>query len=152
MLTASGACFALIRRFEGFRAAPYRCPAGVPTIGCGSTRYADGRPVALTDPPITEAVAVEIMQAAVREYEAAVNRYARVDLQQHEFDALVSFAYNAGAQNLRTSTLLRKLNAGDRIAAAAEFDRWVNCGGQRVPGLIKRRAAERAMFKGAPQI
>lgn len=145
-MRASDKCLALIRQFEGFKASPYRCPAGVPTIGFGSTRYADGTHVNMTDPPITEAQAEEIMRATLREYEDAVNRYVAVSLNQNEFDALVDFAYNAGAQNLRKSTLLAKLNAGDRKGAEMEFERWVFSNGKVLPGLVRRRFAEKALF------
>lgn len=148
-MKASEKCLDLIRRFEGFRSKPYRCPAGVPTIGYGSTRYADGRPVKLTDAPITEAQADDIMRQTLGEYENAVNRYVTVPLSQNEFDALVDFAYNAGAKNLLNSTLLRKLNAGDRKGAAREFGRWVHASGEVLPGLVKRRMAERALFEAA---
>lgn len=147
-MKASAECLALIKSFEGFSAKPYRCPAGIPTIGYGSTRYADGRPVSLNDSPITEQQADEIMQATLTTYEDAVNRYVSVSLNQWQFDALVDFAYNAGAQNLRTSTLLRKVNAGDFIGAAAEFGKWVNGGGKKLPGLVRRREAERVLFVG----
>ncbi len=146
-MKASEKCLELIRRFEGFRSKPYRCPAGVPTIGYGSTRYADGTPVKLTDAPITQAQADDIMRATLGEYERAVNRYVTVPLSQNEFDALTDFAYNAGAKNLLNSTLLRKLNAGDRKGAAKEFDRWVYANGQVLPGLVKRRMAERVLFE-----
>lgn len=146
-MKASEKCLDLIRRFEGFRSKPYRCPAGVPTIGYGSTRYADGTPVKLTDAPITQAQADDIMRATLGEYENAVNRYVTVPLSQNEFDALTDFAYNAGAKNLLNSTLLRKLNAGDRKGAAKEFDRWVYANGQVLPGLVKRRMAERVLFE-----
>lgn len=147
-MKASAQCLALIKSFEGFSAKPYLCPAGIPTIGYGSTRYADGRPVTLNDPPITEQQAVEIMQVTLVTYEDAVNRYVSASLNQGQFDALVDFAYNAGAQNLRTSTLLRKVNAGDYTGAAAEFGKWVNGGGKKLPGLVRRREAERALFVG----
>lgn len=146
-MQVSGNCLKIIRDFEGFSAKPYRCPAGVPTIGYGSTRYANGTPVKLTDPPITEAKADEIMRATLNQYEAAVNRYVTVPLNQNQFDALVDFAYNAGAQSLRTSTLLKLLNQGDYAGAAAQFDKWVNGGGKKLPGLVRRRASERKLFE-----
>ena len=149
-MRASDKCLALIRQFEGFKAAPYRCPAGVPTIGYGSTRYADGTHVNLTDQPITQAQADEIMRATLGEYENAVNRYVTVSLNQNEFDALVDFAYNAGAKNLLGSTLLKKLNAGDRKGAAQQFERWVYADGKILGGLVRRRMAERVLFETAP--
>lgn len=145
-MKASDGCIALIKRFESFRASPYLCPAGVPTIGFGSTRYADGTPIKLTDSAITEQQAEGILAVAIREYEAAVMRYAQYPLKQCQFDALVSFAYNCGTQNLRTSTLLKYVNMGNITAAADEFNKWVNSNGKRLSGLVKRRAAERALF------
>ena len=149
-MKASEKCLELIRRFEGFKSKPYRCPAGVPTIGYGSTRYADGTHVNLTDPPITQAQADEIMRQTLGEYESAVNRYVSVSLNQNEFDSLTDFAYNAGAKNLLNSTLLKKLNAGDRKGAAKEFERWVYANGEILPGLVRRRMAERVLFETEP--
>jgi lysozyme len=146
-MKASQACIDLIHRFEGFRESPYLCPAGVPTIGYGSTRYPDGSHVNLTDPAITRERADEIMRATLVEYEEAVNRYVRVFLSQNQFDALVDFAYNAGAKNLLNSTLLRLLNTGDYDRAAAQFNRWVYAGDKVLPGLVRRRMAEKALFE-----
>lgn len=149
-MKASEKCLELIRRFEGFRSKPYRCPAAVPTIGYGSTRYADGTPVKLTDAPITQEQADDIMRATLGEYENAVNRYVSVSLNQNEFDALVDFAYNAGAKSLLNSTLLKKLNAGDRKGAAQQFERWVYADGEILGGLVRRRMAERVLFETEP--
>lgn len=136
----------LIKRFEGFKAAPYLCPAHKPTIGYGSCFYADGRAVSLDDAPITEAQAQKLLADTLGQYEAAVSKAVKVPIGQLMFDALVSFAYNAGAANMASSTLIRKLNAGDINGAANEFDRWVYGGGVRLVGLTKRRAAEKALF------
>jgi lysozyme len=149
-MKASEKCLELIRRFEGFRSKPYKCPAGVWTIGYGSTRYADGTRVHQNDPPINEAQADDIMRQTLGEYENAVNRYVSVFVNQNEFDALVDFAYNAGAKNLLNSTLLKKLNAGDRKGAAKEFERWVYADGQILGGLVRRRMAERVLFETLP--
>jgi lysozyme len=146
-MQVSDNCLKIIREFEGFKSKPYLCPAGVPTIGYGSTRYANGTAVKLTDPSITEGQADEIMQATLGQYEDAVNRYVTASINQNQFDALVDFAYNAGAQNLRTSTLLKRLNQGDYAGAAAQFDVWVNGGGKKLPGLVRRRASERTLFE-----
>ena len=132
-------CLKLVQACEGFRASPYRCPAGVPTIGYGSTRYANGR-------PIPRAQADAILRQALKEYEAAVNRYVLVPINQNQFDALVDFAYNAGAQNLKNSTLLKLLNSGCYAQAAQEFDKWVFAGSQRLDGLVKRRSLEKQLF------
>ena len=149
-MKASQNCIDLIKQFEGFIPNPYQCPAGVWTIGYGSTRYINEQPVSPNDKSITESQAAQIVAQTLVEYENAVNRYVTAILTQNQFDALVDFAYNAGAQNLRTSTLLKRLNAGDYANAANEFGKWVMGGGKRLSGLVKRRAAERALFlKGA---
>ena len=145
-MIASDNCLELIRQSEGFESAPYRCPAGVVTIGYGSTRYEDGARVTMRDAPITLARADAIMRVTLKEYEHAVDRYVTVPLKQSQFDALVDFAYNAGAKNLLTSTLLKLLNSGDALAAANQFGLWVHGGGKVLPGLVKRRAHERALF------
>lgn len=146
-MKASQNCINLIKQFEGFSASPYRCPAGIPTIGYGSTRYEDDTAVKMTDSSITETRAAQIMAATLGgEYEAAVNRYVTVPLTQNQFDALVDFCYNCGAQNLRTSTLLKLLNKGDYAGAAGQFGVWVRAEGHVLNGLVKRREAERALF------
>jgi lysozyme len=145
-MQASANCLNLIKASEGFRANPYLCPAGIPTIGWGSTRYGNGTPVKLTDPPIAPIQAEGILKAILVDYESAVNRYVSVPINQNQFDALVDFAYNAGAQNLRTSTLLKLLNKGQYAQAANEFDKWVMGGGKRLGGLVTRRAQEKQLF------
>ena len=146
-MNVSEKCLALIREFEGFRSKPYQCPAGVPTIGYGSTRYEDGTPVTLNDEPIDQARANDIMRTTLaREYEPAVQRYVKVPLTQGQYDALVDFAYNAGAKNLLQSTLLKKLNAKNYAGASKEFEKWVYGGGKVLPGLVRRRKAEQALF------
>ena len=143
-------CIAIVRECEGFRPNPYRCPAGVPTIGVGSTRYEDGRHVAMSDPSITLARAGEIMLYELAHSVApAVSRYATAPLTQGQYDALIDFAYNAGPEALRTSTLLAKVNARDYAGAALEFPKWIHGGGQVLPGLVKRRELERKLFVGA---
>lgn len=145
-MKASSKCIDLIRKFEGFKAEPYLCPAGIPTIGYGSTRDAVGKAITMTHPAITELEAINLVLSTLKTYEDAVKRYVIVDLNQNQFDALVDFAYNAGAQNLRTSTLLKKLNAGDYAGASREFSKWICGGGKKLNGLIKRREAERILF------
>ena len=148
-MKASPACIALVKSSEGFRPRPYKCPAGIWTIGYGSTRYEDGAFVNSSDQAISEDRAGQMLLATLAtEYEAAVNRYVTVPLQQHQYDALVDFCYNAGAQSLRTSTLLRHVNAGANELAAEEFGRWVHAGGKRLPGLVARREAERRLWLG----
>lgn len=138
----------LIKKHEGYRGRPYFCPAGKPTIGYGATFYPDGRPVSMTDPAISEAEASRILVDMLGEFEAAVDRLVTVPITQHEFDALVSFAYNLGPTQLASSTLLRKLNAGDKAGAADQFLRWDKSAGKTLAGLTRRRQEERALFLG----
>jgi lysozyme len=138
-----------VARFEGFRARPYVCPAGRPTIGYGTTRYPDGRGVSLSDPDCTEAKAREWLAHDLAGAESAVKLYVRVPLAEHERVALASFVYNVGANAFSRSTLLRLLNGRDRDGAARQFAVWVLAGGRELPGLVTRRAAEAALFRGA---
>ena len=138
---------AIIKKFEGFRAKPYACPAGVATIGYGSTYYADGKPVKLTDAPITEAQAQELLQATLTKYEACVSGAVKMPINQNQFDALVSFTYNVGCSAFRNSTMLQLFNTGYAGAAAEQFARWNRGGGKVLAGLVSRRAAERALFE-----
>ena len=84
----------------------------------------------------------------VQKFEGAPKQCVRVPLHQHEYDAFVSLAYNIGSRAFCSSTLVRKLNAGDYAGACAEIDRWVYAGGKRLSGLVKRRAEERARCEG----
>jgi lysozyme len=133
-----------IRRFEGFRANAYQCGAGRWTIGYGSTRLW-GRAVH-PDDTVTEAEAAAQFALDLGGFEADVLAAVSWPLSQCQFDSLVSFAYNVGAGALRRSTLVKLLNEGHLHEAADEFLRWDRAGGQRVPGLTRRRAAERALF------
>jgi lysozyme len=139
----------LIKRFEGFRAKAYLCSAKVPTIGYGSTRYADGTPVSLRDPAITEAVASALFRDTLTTYEKGVAKAVKIPLEQYEFDALVSLCYNIGVGNLASSTLVRLLNEGEaRIEVAGQFLRWNRANSVVISGLTRRREAEREMFLG----
>lgn len=137
----------LCRRFEGLRLRPYLCPAGVPTIGFGSTRYLDGRAVQLTDPAISATAANVMLLASLRGvYLPAVLQLCPGVDDARRLAALLDFAYNLGAGNLRASTLRRKVNAGDWAAVPAELRKWVRGGGRVLPGLVSRREAEVALI------
>ena len=138
----------LIKSFEGFSSKPYLCPAGVPTIGYGATYYPDGRRVTMQDRPVSEADATDMLRSMLASYEAGVSRFVLVPVTQGQFDALVSFAYNVGLSALKDSTLLRLVNARDYAGAAAQFARWNRAGGKVLPGLTRRREAERKLFVG----
>lgn len=137
----------LIKEFESFRAAPYLCPAGVPTIGYGTTRYYNGVKVSMSDLPITEEKAVEYLMNDVHYFELAVDVMATDKITQNQLNALVSFAYNLGAAALKSSTLLRKVNADPNdITIRDEFEKWVNAGGKKLKGLVRRRASESELY------
>ncbi|AIM22839.1 lysozyme [Serratia sp. CY52157] len=136
---------ALIKRFEGLRLQAYQDSVGVWTIGYGWTQPVAGRKVG-AGMAIDAATAERLLVCGVAQFEQGVERLVAVTVTQGQFDALVSFAYNLGLRALENSTLLRRLNAGDRQGAADQFGRWVNAGGVRLDGLVARRAAERALF------
>ena len=136
---------ALIQRFEGLRLQAYQDSVGVWTIGYGWTQPVAGRKVG-AGMAIDVATAERLLVCGVAQFEQGVERLVAVTVTQGQFDALVSFAYNLGLRALENSTLLRRLNAGDRQGAADQFGRWVNAGGVRLDGLVARRAAERALF------
>src|SRR5690625_740647 len=138
----------LIKEFEGLRLTAYQDSVGVWTIGYGhtnNTASADKYPV-YAGQTISKAKAETILKADLITFENAVNNYVTVSINQNQFDALVSFSFNLGAGALRTSTLLQKLNNGDVNGAANEFGRWVNAGGVQLPGLVRRREAEKQLF------
>ena len=138
----------LCKRFEGFRAKPYLCPAGVPTIGYGSTYYADGRKVALTDPPMDERAAADLLGIELAHtYAPGVMRLCPgLIAHPSRFNAIVDFTYNLGVGRLQTSTLRRKINAQDWDGAKEQLMLWTRGGGKVLPGLVRRREAEVALM------
>jgi lysozyme len=138
----------LCREFEGFRARPYLCPAGVATIGYGTTYYPDGRAVTLSAPPVTKAEAEALLAAQLRrEFLPAVLRLCpSLAAYPAALNAIVDFAYNLGAGRLQTSTLRRRINQGDWEGAKEQLMRWTRGGGKVLPGLVRRRQAEAALL------
>tara|TARA_R110000772_G_scaffold37589_3_gene89189 strand:- start:821 stop:1267 length:447 start_codon:yes stop_codon:yes gene_type:complete len=137
----------LIKKYEGFESKPYRCPAGVPTIGYGATYYPNGDRVTMNDKSINEAEAEELLYSMVSSYENAVNRYVQTFISQNQFDALVSFTYNLGAGALQKSTLLKKVNQNPcDLYISNQFSRWVKAGGKTLNGLVKRRKEEAELY------
>lgn len=136
---------ALIKQFEGCKLTAYQDSVGVWTIGYGWTQPVDGKPIR-AGMTIKQETAERLLKTGLVSYESDVSRLVKVILNQGQFDALVSFTYNLGARSLSTSTLLRKLNAGDYAGAADEFLRWNKAGGKVLNGLTRRREAERALF------
>lgn len=137
----------LITQFEGLKLAPYICPAGVTTIGYGTTRYYNGVKVSMSDLPITKEKAIEYFMHDVFQFELAVDAMAVDSITQNQFNALVSFAYNLGPNALKNSTLLKKANKNPNDQTIkAEFMKWVNAGGKKLAGLVRRREAEANLY------
>ena len=139
----------LCRRFEGFRSKPYLCPAGVPTIGYGSTYYADGRKVTLQDAPVTKEEADTLLMYELRHtYAPGVMRLCPgLISNERRFNAIVDFCYNLGVGRLQTSTLRRKINAQDWEEAVEQLLLWNKAGGRILPGLERRRQAEAVLMR-----
>lgn len=135
----------LICNFEGLELKAYDDGVGVWTIGYGTTKYPNGIRVKKGDTCTLEQ-AKAYMQNDLKAFEQTVNSAIKVPLNQNQFDALVSLAYNIGSTAFKNSTLVKRLNEGNYNAAANQFNVWVNAGGKRMQGLVNRRAAERTLF------
>jgi len=136
-------------QFEGFRPGPYRCPAGVPTIGYGATRYETGKKVSLGDPPIDRDRAVALLRWEMgRSMSAAMRHCPVLALQGAEgaLAAIADFVFNLGPGRLQTSTLRRRINQRKWPEAKKELLRWVRAGGRVLPGLVARRTVEAGML------
>ena len=130
----------LIKHFEGCETEAYKCPAGVWTIGYGHIKGVQEGQV------ITETQAHEMLVEELKEYENYILNAVEVDLNQNQFDAMVSWVYNLGPTNLKSSTLLKELNSKNYNAAAQEITKWNKAGGKVLTGLVKRREAEASLF------
>lgn len=130
---------ALCRAFEGFYSRPYICPAGVPTIGYGATFYEDGSRVTLTDQPITKDRAEELLRWHVqRRFLPAAVKLCPGANTPGRLAGLIDFAFNLGEGNLRSSTLRRKVNAGEWDEVPAQHLRWNRAAGRVLRGLSRR--------------
>ena len=138
----------LIKHFEGCELTAYMCPAQVWTIGIGTTVYFDSKKKVKAGDVISHARAEELLRGDLAKFEHHIEGLVKVKLSQDQFDALVSFCYNLGPTNLRSSTLLKLLNQGDYPLAAAEFRNWRKAGGRVLKGLERRRKAEEKLFCG----
>jgi lysozyme len=137
----------LIKRFEGLKLKPYLCPASICTIGYGNTYYPSGAKVKLTDPAITKEKAEELLKFLLTSYEKGVDSFCRDDINQNQFDALTSFAYNVGLGNLQKSTLIKKVNLNPNDPAIRlEFMKWNKGAGKVLAGLTRRRQAEADLY------
>lgn len=146
MRTINQAGLNLIEQFEGCKLKPYLDSVNIPTIGIGTTRYPDGKAVTMQDPAITKDQAYAFLKSHLDQDCAHVAAKLKVQVNDNQFAALVSFTYNVGRSAFSSSTLLKKLNAGDMKGAADQFLKWDHAGGVVVAGLTRRRQAERALF------
>jgi len=150
-MKASNNCYLLIREFEGYSANPYTCPAGIFTIGYGNTEYKNGKKVTLQDKAIDVEEAKSLSAFFIDKFASEVDIAVTSTINQNQFDALVSFAYNVGMSNLKASTLLKKVNINPNDTSIAnEFLKW-NKGtvkGKKVElqGLTNRRKKESALY------
>ena len=137
----------LVRQFEGLRTTAYKCSAGVWTIGYGHTQQVKAGQV------ITKTQADAFLQLDISKADAAIQRLVKVPINQNERDALASFIFNLGAGAFESSTLLKKINEGDKQSAANEFLKWdkfrnpVTKKLETLTGLTKRRVAEKSLFE-----
>jgi len=137
----------LIKKFEGFRSKPYLCPAKICTIGYGATFYPDGKKVTMNDKAITEEEGVALLKSMLSKFEQYVDSYCIDTITQNQFDALVSFCYNLGPNNLKSSTLLKKVNANPNDETIrAEFMKWTKASNKVLKGLVLRRQAEADLY------
>lgn len=147
----------MIKHHEGVRLKPYRCPARLWTVGVGHVidpahgrvKYEDRMQLAIPpgwDRTLTNEEVDSILRADLNRFERGVLRLCPGVASQGQFDALVSFAFNVGLGNLQRSTLRMKHNRGDYEGAAAEFLKWSKAGGRVLPGLLKRRKDEAALY------
>ena len=135
--------YALIRRFEGFRAKPYICPAGVPTIGYGSTAYSDGTKVKITDSSISVDEGEEMMQNDAEKFAIAAGKLSPILwFENDKHQAIADFCYNLGTTRYKSSTLRKRIDAQDWDGAKRELRKWVYGGGKKLPGLVIRRNVE----------
>ena len=141
LLALSAAGVGAIVVHEGMQKTAYRDPVGIVTVCAGHTKTAKLGQVK------TDAQCAELLRQDTAEAQEVVRTLVKVKLTQEQFDALVSFVFNVGSTNFRSSTLLRRINAGACWPAGAEFDKWVYAKGTKLPGLVIRRADERQKFE-----
>ncbi len=142
MRDVPSAALGLLRQFEGLRLRAYRCPAGRWTIGYGHTEHARGGQA------LTKSEAETLLLSDATETLLFIEKVVRVPLNDNQMAALICFVFNIGIGAFSSSTLLKKLNDGDYLSVPEELMRWVKVGEVTLPGLVKRRAAEVALWRG----
>jgi lysozyme len=145
-MKASKKCLEMLAHHEGVRQKPYKCPAGLWTVGVG---HLIGNGLTLPDSwnrkfSLEEVYA--ILAKDVEKFERGVNRYITLPLKQSEFDAILSFAFNLGLGTLQRSTLRARLNRGDKVGAIQSLLKYNKAGGKVLKGLDNRRKDEAALF------
>jgi lysozyme len=139
--------YLFITKHEGLRLKPYLCPAKIPTIGYGNTYYSDGKRVTLLDKDITKQQAFDMFKEIANRFGKRVDELVTSNINQNQFNALVSFAYNVGTGNFSSSTLLKKINKNPNdLTIKAEFLRWNKAGGKVLNGLTNRRNEEADLY------
>lgn len=136
----------IIKKWEGYKAYPYQDAVGVWTIGYGTTEG-----VGPHSRPVTQDQAEQHIIREMVKIQVDIDTLVDVPLSENQNAALISFIYNLGVGNFRSSTLLRKLNKGNYYGAAREFDRWIYAGGKVLTGLINRRKDEANLFCSPPK-
>jgi len=137
----------LIKHFEGCKLKAYKCPAGVFTIGFGSTFYEDGSKVKEGD-VITQERANELFDTIIDDFARMTDALVKTNVTENNFAALVSFTFNVGTGNLKKSTLLRKVNANPKDPSIrAEFMKWTRANNVVLKGLVRRREAEAKLYE-----
>jgi len=136
----------LVKAFEGCKLTAYLCPAKIPTIGFGATFYQDGTKVKLGD-KITQAQADELLKHHLDTFAERIITYFKKPLNDNQFSAVLSFSYNLGTGALKSSNLLKKINANPADQTIREeFLKWKYAGGKILPGLERRRIAESKLY------
>ena len=136
-----------VKKFEGFSSVPYQDIVGIWTIGYGNTYYENKIRVTAQDPPITEERATQLLKYIVKNFEKGVNEAVKSKINQNQFDALISFSYNLGVGNLKSSTLLKKVNINPNDPTIKEeFKKWNKAGDKEVKGLTIRRNEESNLY------
>jgi len=145
-LVVSDKCIEMIKHHEGVRLRPYRCPAGLWTVGVGHL-IGDGKTLPdAWNRTFTMEEVNDILKEDLHRFERGVLRLCPNGLTQSRFDALVSFSFNVGLGNLQRSSVRMRHNRGDYAGAAEAFLMWTKAAGRVLPGLVKRRQDERALY------
>lgn len=140
-------CLALIKKYEGFKASPYKDSVGIPTIGYGTTIYPSGKKVTMSDPDVDQVTALEYIKLHLKNnvFPTLTNKIT-VNITESMFESLNCFVYNIGAGAFSKSTLLKLLNSKDYKGAEKQFAEWTKAGNQVLTGLVRRRTDEASLF------